>query len=175
MKKFLLINLMLLGMVSYSWAQDRSVSGRISSGDDGSGLPGVNVVVKGTTTGTITDFDGNYKLSLADDATTLVFTYIGFTTQEIEIGARSVIDVAMAVDVTELSEIVVTAVGIERNAKELSYSVTTVGNEELTQSRQNNVLDAIQGRVPGAQIQSASGAPGASQKILLRGSDIHQW
>jgi TonB-linked SusC/RagA family outer membrane protein len=99
----------------------------------------------------------------------LAITYVGHIAQEIEVGSRSVIDILMAVDAKQLSEIVVTAVGIERNAKELSYSVTTVGSEELTDSRQNSVLGALQGKIPGAQIQTASGAPGASQKILLRG------
>jgi TonB-dependent SusC/RagA subfamily outer membrane receptor len=124
--------------------------------------------MKGTSKGTITDIEGNYSLEVPD-AAILAITYVGHIAQEIEVGSRSVIDILMAVDAKQLSEIVVTAVGIERNAKELSYSVTTVGSEELTDSRQNSVLGALQGKIPGAQIQTASGAPGASQKILLRG------
>lgn len=150
-------------------AQERPVSGKVTASDDGSPIPGVNVVVKSTAIGTITGIDGDFALNVPGNESILVFSYIGMATKEIAVGSQSIIEISMEPDVTELTEIVVTAVGIERNANELSYSVTNVGNEELTESRQNNVLDAIQGRIPGAQIQTASGAPGASQKILLRG------
>ena len=100
-----------------AWAQDRTVSGTVSSGEDGDVLIGVNVILKGTTTGTISDIDGNYSLSVPSDGGTLVFSFIGFATQEVAIGASSVVDLTLMADVTQLGEIVVTALGIEREEK----------------------------------------------------------
>ena len=95
------------------WAQERTVSGQVTSQEDGLGLPGVNVVLKGTPTGTVTDVEGRYKLSIPSVGGTLVFTFIGLVSQEIDVGNQSVIDVQMKQDAQQLSEIVVTALGIE--------------------------------------------------------------
>ena len=168
MKRILLLCFMFSTVFAFeAWAQ-RTVSGKLTD-ENGEAIPGANVVLKGTTTGTTTDLDGNYRLVVPEDGGILIFSFIGLESKEMEIGARSVIDISLDQDLTELSEVIVTAVGIERMATDLSYSVTEIDNEDLTVSRQNNVLGAIQGKVPGAQIQTASGAPGSSQKILLRG------
>lgn len=169
MRKLLLSIMLLSALIGESWAQDRTVSGKVTSEEDGSTLPGVTVVLKGTTTGTTTDLDGNYKLSVPGEGGTLVYSFVGMTSQEVEIGQRSVIDLTMVSDAQQLTEVVVTAVGIERSAKTLSYSVTAVDNDELTKTKSTTLLNSLQGKVPGAQIQTASGAPGSSQKILLRG------
>jgi len=169
MRKFLLLSFMLVGMVSLVWAQDRSVSGRITSGGDGSGLPGVNVVVKGTTTGTITDFDGNYRLSVPADGGTLVFTYIGFTSQEVEIGSRSVIDVAMAEDITELVEVVVTAQGMKRDKKSLGYAVSTVQGDQVSEKSEGDIARLLRGKVPGMNITQSNGVSGTGTNIIIRG------
>ena len=114
-------------------AQDRTVSGTVSSSEDESAVPGVNVVVKGTAIGTISDIDGKYSIMVPSDESILVFSYIGLGTQEIVVGVRSLIDVKMIVDMTELTEIVITAVGIEREKlikiilknQELAVATTT--------------------------------------------------
>ncbi len=170
MKRILLLSFMFTFVLAYgAWAQ-RSVSGTVTSDDDGSTVPGVNVVLKGTTTGTTTDLDGNYRLSVPEEGGTLVFSFIGLTAQEVEIGARSVIDVAMASDVQQLTEVVVTAVGIERDKKALGYSIQSVDDEEIVQSRETNIVNALNGKVAGVQITSNSGAAGASAYIKIRGN-----
>src|SRR5687767_10151000 len=100
MKRILLVCLTAVFALASSavWAQERTVSGRITSAEDGSGLPGVNVVLKGTTSGTVTDVEGKYSLSVPSTGGTLVFTFIGLTSQEVEIGSRAVIDVPMSQD-----------------------------------------------------------------------------
>src|SRR5262245_61873154 len=98
-------------MASTVWAQDRTVSGKVTSVEDGSGLPGVNVVVKGTSIGAVTTVDGNYTLAVPATGSTLVFTFIGLQTEEVEIGTRTLIDVQMTADITQLSEVVVVAYG----------------------------------------------------------------
>ena len=114
MKKFLLLSFTLFFMTAIVSAQQRVVSGKVTSEDDGTGLPGVNVLVKGTTNGTITDVDGNYSISVSDGAT-LVFSFVGFESQEIAVGSRSSVDVSLSSDIKQLSEVVVTAAGIEAN------------------------------------------------------------
>ena len=171
MRKFLLLKFVLLLAVgiNYSWAQERSVSGKVTAVDDGEALPGVNVVLKGTATGTVTDIDGNYKINVPNDGGTLVFSFIGLATEEVVVGSRSVIDLQMSSDVVNLSEVVVTAFGVEREKKSLGYSVQEVKNDELTKTRQTNVLSSLQGKVAGAQISNAGGQIGASTRVVLRG------
>jgi hypothetical protein len=123
MKKVLLLGLTAVLMLASSelWAQDAAVSGTVTSADDGTPLPGVNVVLKGTTTGVVTDADGRYSITAPADGT-LVFTFIGLTSQEVAINNRTNVDVIMATDVQQLSEVVVTALGIEREKASLGLS-----------------------------------------------------
>ncbi len=116
MKKLLLLGLTAVLTLAGSelWAQDRVVSGRVTDADEGGGLPGVNVVLQGTTSGTVTDANGDYSLTVPSGDGTLVFTFVGMATQEIPIGGRSEINVVMAADVSQLSEVVVTAMKIPR-------------------------------------------------------------
>src|SRR5690606_30719091 len=117
MKRILLITFMLVSaLVSVSWAQTRSVTGTVTSAEDGSTLPGVNVILNGTTTGTVTDIDGNYRLNVPEDGGTLTFTFIGLATQEVAVGSRSVVDVTMESDIEQLGEVVVT--GYSTSTKE---------------------------------------------------------
>ncbi len=111
MKKFLLVCFSFVFALSV-WAQDRVVSGKVTSTEDGTALPGVNVVLKGTTNGTVTDADGNYRLTIPSAGGSLVFSFIGLTTQEIAIGDRSTVDISLGLDVTQLGEVVVTGQGI---------------------------------------------------------------
>lgn len=164
----------LLGIVvllgfSSAIAQDRTVSGRVSSTSDGTAIPGVNVVIKGTTNGTTTDMDGNYKLS-TPEAATLVFTYIGYADQEVVVGNQSVIDIALEEDVTSLSEVVVTAFGVEREKKSLGYSVSTVGSEDISTVKSSNFINSLNGRVAGVQITQSTSGPAGGSRVIIRGN-----
>lgn len=172
MRNFLLISFLLLAfsILNYANAQERTVSGKVTSVDDGTPIPGVNVILKGTTIGTVTDFDGNYKFEIPSDEGVLTFRFIGLRTVEMKVGTRSVIDVAMATELTQLSEIVVTAVGIERNSRALGYSIEQVGSDEVAQVSEPDVLRALQGKVPGVNISGSSGAPGSATRITIRGN-----
>ncbi len=171
MKRILLLNVFLLFcMLSITKAQERSVSGKVIDGDDNTPLPGVNVVIKGTTTGTVTDIDGNYKLNVPEDGSTVVFSSVGYTTQEVEIGTQSVIDVTLASDMQQLSEVVVTALGIEREERALGYSVQEVDGDELNETRQTNVVNSLSGKIAGVQVGTGSGM-GGSSRILIRGAN----
>jgi TonB-linked SusC/RagA family outer membrane protein len=151
-------------------AQGRVVTGKVTSSEDRGTMPGVNVLVKGTTTGTVTDTNGAYSLS-AEPGSTLVFSFIGFVSKEIAIGDRTSIDVELNSDVTQLSEVVVTAVGIERQSKALGYSVERVKGDKLQQVSEPDPLRALQGKIAGVNIQSSSGAPGSSTRITIRGNN----
>ncbi len=152
-----------------TWAQERTITGTVI-GDDGQGLPGVNVIVKNTTTGTTTDIDGNYKLQVDAEAQTLVFSFIGLQTQEVLIGARSVVDVELSSDLQQLSEVVVTAIGIEREKKALGYAVSNIGGEALKQRSEPDPIRALTGKVPGVNIVGAGGGVGQATNITIRGS-----
>lgn len=169
MMKKLLLMLSFFLIASYSWAQDRTVSGKVV--DEDGPLPGVNVIVKGSTLGTTTDLDGNYKLSVPSDAETLVFTYIGFEKMEVAIGSKSVIDVTLQPDVQQLGEVVVTALGVSREKRSIGYSTQSVDGEKLAESRETNIVNSLQGAVAGVQIQGTQGAMGGSSRITIRGAN----
>ncbi|MBD2700999.1 SusC/RagA family TonB-linked outer membrane protein [Spirosoma sp. BT702] len=149
-------------------AQEVAVKGQITSSDDGSTLPGVSIQVKGTTRGTTTDANGNYQISVPA-ASRLVFSYIGFASQEIPVGNETTINVKLASGTQSLDEIVVTAQGIERDKRSLGYSTQEVGSSMLAQKSEPNLLNALQGKVAGVNISGQSGAPGASTNINIRG------
>src|SRR5688572_18383241 len=131
MRNFLLISFFCLLHISVALAQERKVTGKVTQSDDGSPIPGVNVTLKGTTLGQITDADGNYALSVPAEGGTLLFSFIGLISQEIVIGERTVIDVQMAQDIAQLGEVVVTALGISREKRSVGYSVTNVSGSDL--------------------------------------------
>ena len=149
-------------------AQDISVSGKVTTKEDGSDLPGVNVSVKGTTRGTSTGVDGSYQIN-APSGATLVYSFIGFTTQEIPIGNRSTINVSLTPDASQLQEVVVTALGIARDKKALNYAVQEVTAEKLNFAREQNVGNALAGKVAGVQILGQSGAKFGNPSIRIRG------
>jgi TonB-linked SusC/RagA family outer membrane protein len=171
MKRILLLCLTAVFMLcsAVAWAQERTVTGRVTSSDDGSPIPGVNVVVKGTTAGTVSDVDGKYSISASNDAT-LVFSFIGLISQEIAVGSRSTVDVQMAQDVQQLTEVVVTAFGIEKEKRSLGYAVQDVGGDQITTARETNLVNSLSGRVAGVQITNSSGSIGSSARIVLRGA-----
>ncbi|MEQ8424878.1 MAG: SusC/RagA family TonB-linked outer membrane protein, partial [Cyclobacteriaceae bacterium] len=168
MKKVLLL-FVSLAFVLTSWAQERVVSGKVTSQDDGSEIPGVNVVVKGTTNGTVTDFNGEYRLTVTGQAT-LIFSFIGFQTQEVLVGDRSIVDVGLGTDVTQLGEIVITAQGIERDERSLGYALQTVKGSDVSQKSEPSLANTLQGKLSGVVITGASGGAGASTNISIRGA-----
>uniref|UniRef100_UPI0040491F6D TonB-dependent receptor domain-containing protein n=1 Tax=Fulvivirga sp. TaxID=1931237 RepID=UPI0040491F6D len=171
MKKFLQLSFMLMFAFTFSesWAQERTVSGKVTSIEDGSSLPGVNVVLKGTTAGTVTDIDGNFSLSVPSDGSTLVFSFIGLATEEISIGSRSVVDVQMSPDVKQLSEIVVTGQGLGTEKKRLSTTVETITAKQLESVPNLRIDQVLQSQLPSSQIKMSSGQPGTSSVIRTRG------
>ncbi len=152
-------------------AQEKVVSGKVTSGEDNNVLPGVNVVVKGVNKGAVTDAEGNYKVSLPAGANILVFSYIGYLTQEMEVGTRSVVDVVMKVDARQLNEVVVTALGLTQQKKSLTYSVQELKGAEIIQAREANIVNALNGKVAGVQIVSNGGSVGAGASINIRGKN----
>ncbi len=167
MFRFLLVSFLFLA--SNVWAQDRTITGTVTSDEDGSGLPGVNVILQGTTVGTTTDVNGSYSLGVPSDGGTLVFSFIGLASQEVAIGARSVVDVVMSSDVEELQEVVVTALGITKEKAALGYAVTSVGGEQLEARPEADIARLLRGKVPGVDITSQSGVTGTGTNIIIRG------
>ncbi|MEO9894247.1 SusC/RagA family TonB-linked outer membrane protein [Aurantibacter sp.] len=152
-----------------SYISAQTVTGTVSSAADGMPLPGVTVLIKGTTSGTSADFDGNYTIDIPDANSTLVFSYLGFEAQDIEVAGRTTINVVMNEDAQALDEVVVTALGIKREEKSLGYSVENVAAEELTRVAQENVLNSLSGKVAGVTLNNTGGA-GSSVSMVIRGA-----
>ncbi|MEI9921972.1 MAG: TonB-dependent receptor [Bacteroidota bacterium] len=150
-------------------AQGRTVTGKVTAAEDGTVLPGVSVVIKGTTTGTVTDANGSYTLLIPEGGTILSFSFIGLKAQEVEIGNRAVIDVQMTNDVTQLSEIVVTGYS-ETSQRNLVSAIGSVGSQSLQNVALTDVSQMLQGRAAGVQSASGTGQPGAVQSIRIRGT-----
>ncbi|UFH56754.1 SusC/RagA family TonB-linked outer membrane protein [Spirosoma sp. KNUC1025] len=167
MKK-LLWGLVLLSSLSSAYAQDRTVTGKVTTAEDGNALPGANVQIKGTTKGTNTDAQGNYSLSVPADAS-LIFSFIGVESREVAVGSQTTINIALKADTKQLQEVVVTALGAQREKRTLGYSVSNVAGEALTRSGEPNVIQGLAAKTAGVIVTSSSGTPGASSKIVLRG------
>lgn len=167
MKKFLLVLSPLLIALT-AWSQETEVTGKVIAAEDGLPIPGVNIVIEGTTRGTTTDIEGNYSLQLQPGENTLVFSFVGFKTVTVDVDGRSVVDVTLESDVTALDEVVVVGYGEQRKI-DITGSVSNVEGEEITKQPSVNPISALQGRVAGVQITN-SGAPGASPQIRIRGT-----
>ncbi|NME67425.1 TonB-dependent receptor [Flammeovirga aprica JL-4] len=151
------------------YAQDRVITGQVLDGGDQSPIPGVNVVVKGTTIGTVTDFDGNYKLSSSVPITELIFTYVGYKDLVKAVGATDVVNVSLEADLEQLEEVVVVGYGVEK--KKLNTGATlNVKGEDLQKLNTATAMDALQGITPGVNITKSNGSPGAGTKVVIRGS-----
>jgi len=150
-------------------AQEQTVSGKVTDSEDGSELPGVNILVSGTSTGTITDIEGNYRITIPSPDATLVFSFIGYENQEVSVNGRNTVDVVMEPSLEQLSEVVVTSFGIEQEKQALGYAVQELQSKDITQTKQPNLVSALQGQVAGVQITNSGGAPGMSSRILIRG------
>lgn len=165
--KFLLHFLFILCFAHSSYAQSIKITGTVKSSEDNSPLLGASVLVKGTSVGTMTDFDGHYEIE-AQMNSIIVFSYIGYQTKEIKATSAEPINVTLqAGDL--LDEVIITALGIKKEKKALGYAVQAVESEALMEGNQNNMVNGLQGKVSGVNIVNSGGAPGSSSIILIRG------
>lgn len=164
--KLLCLALFLLPNIAL-FAQQKTITGTVTD-SDGIPLPGVNVIVKGTTRGTQTNFDGEYSI-MAQQGEMLVYSFIGMETAQNTVGDVTQIDVILKPSANELEEVVITSVGIEREKSSLGSATTTVGTEDLNQGSQANIADALKGKIAGVNISTASTDPGASSGVIIRG------
>lgn len=164
----LMLALLLFAGVQVILAQT-TVKGTVTSSEDGKGIPGATVVVKGTQTGITTDMSGNYSLAVPANAKILVFSFVGMKAQEIEIAGRTTVNVLLQPEAMNIEGVVVTALGISREKKSLGYSVEEVQASELNQTRSGNLITSLSGKVSGVSITSASGNMGGSSRITIRG------
>jgi TonB-dependent SusC/RagA subfamily outer membrane receptor len=161
-----ILTLILAFVVQFSFAQDKTVTGVVTD-NSGLPLPGVTIIVKGTSNGTQTDFDGNYSIN-ASETSTLVYSFIGFKTQEQLVGSKTNINVTLAESTAELDEVVVVAFG-QQNKRKLIQSVSVVDEEALRDIPANSPQELIQGQAAGVQVVQSSGVLGAAPTIKIRG------
>ncbi|NLA49567.1 MAG: SusC/RagA family TonB-linked outer membrane protein [Bacteroidales bacterium] len=163
----LLVFLLFAGL-QVAFAQ-RTITGTVTRADDRSPLAGVTVLVRGTTVGSLTDADGRYSIAVPDNQAVLQFSFIGFTPQEATVGTQSTINVSLAESTMMMDEVVVTALGIKREAKALGYAVTQVNTEEMLSHKTINMMESLEGKVSGLNISPPAAGAGASTQIRLRG------
>ncbi len=168
MKKMLLfISLLLMVTGINTFAQDRQISGMVTSSEDGSPLPGVNIAVRGTNRGTTTGADGSYKISVGGQST-LVFSFVGFTQQTISVVDRTTINISLTTEVGSLEEVVVTALGISREKKSLGYASQEVKGDQVNTAKESNFINSLSGKVSGVEIKRNNNL-GSSSNIVIRG------
>lgn len=166
MKRILFMFLFWIGLVSSSFAQQQ-VSGKVIDGATQEPLPGVNIQIEGTSTGTMTDFEGNYSLEVPENAD-LVFSYLGYITKQVNVGSQTTLDVSLEQDMESLDEVVIT--GYQRIKKtDLTSAQTTVDSEDIQKTMNTTVGQAIQGRAPGVYVTQNSGEPGGGISVNIRG------
>jgi TonB-linked SusC/RagA family outer membrane protein len=166
LSKVLLSGIMLLLSIQI-FAQDRTVSGKVTSSDDGSGIPGASVSVKGTSKGTSTDMDGNYKITVGNSAV-LVFSAVGTNSQEVSVGSKTQINVALSADTKSLQEVVVVGYGTQKKSQ-MTGAISSVTSKQITEMPITNLGQAMQGRVAGVDVAQSGSKPGTVPKVLIRG------
>ncbi len=163
-RRYLTVLLVFGTLVSFA---QQTVSGKVTASEDGSGIPGVNILEKGTTNGTVSDSDGNYRIVVGANAT-LVFSFVGYMSQEVSVGSQSTINASLQSDVTSLSEVVVVGYGTQEK-KELTSAVTSLKSEDFNKGTVNDPVQLLQGKVAGLNITRAGGDPNGGFNIRLRG------
>ncbi len=154
-----------------AWAQERTITGRVMAAEDGTPIPGASILLKGTTKGANSDAEGFYTISVPSTGGKLVFSFVGAATEEVEVGNKSKIDIQLKNDSKQLGEVVVTALGQQREKKALAYAITSVKGDLLQQRSEPDPLRALSGKVPGVNIIAGGGAPGQATKINIRGNN----
>lgn len=160
---------MMMGITSVM-AQSTEVSGKVLSADDQNTLPGVNILEVGTSNGTVTNKDGEFNLKVSDANASLKFTYIGFSDKTVELNGRTNITVGLEAKTEILDDVVVTALGVEKQSKSVGYSVSEVSSDELLTSTETNPAGLLQSKVAGLNVSTTSGGPASSSRITIRGS-----
>lgn len=167
-KRIMFLCAMLICMINV-YGQRVFVNGSVTSTEDGVPLPGVSVMVQNTTTGTVTDALGKYSLTVPSGKSKLVFSYTGRATYTVSVDNKSILDIKMDIDNNQLSEVVVTAVGVERKTKSLGYTVQVVDGQKLSEAREPNVVNSLKGRVAGVHVNPSSGGASGSSFVVIRG------
>ncbi len=165
---FLAVVLFMGGQLLY--AQTKTLTGVVTSSDDGATVPGASIMVKGTTLGTITDIDGNFSLKVPDDAKTLVVSFVGMKNVEVPIGNQTTFNVTLQPDVFGIDEVIVSGVSSETPKKKLSVSVGRVGETELKEVPASSAASALQGKMAGVTVTNSTGEPGSGSTIVVRGA-----
>lgn len=163
-RRYLTVLLVFATLVSFA---QQTVSGKVTGADDGSGIPGVNVLEKGTVNGTVSDADGNYRISVGANAT-LVFSFVGYASQEAEVGSQNTLNISLLSDVTSLSEVVVVGYG-SQDKKQITGSVVSLTSEEFNRGNVNDPRQLLQGKVPGLSVYNRGGNPNSPATFRLRG------
>jgi len=166
----LLLSIFFLLASTILMAQERTVTGTIKSASDQSPLPGVSIIIKGTTLGTISDIDGNYTINVPSSESIIVYTFVGMSTTEELVGGRSIIDIALNEDVTKLSEIVITGYGQQKRS-DLTGAISSVSSEMIENMPTPSFEGALQGQAAGINITTSSGNPGAAMRVSIRGAN----
>jgi TonB-linked SusC/RagA family outer membrane protein len=169
MIKNLLKFLVVVGVLSFQGLDAQTITGTVTDGN-GVPLPGVNIVEKDTNNGAATDFDGNYSISVSNSSAVLIFSSIGFATQEIALDGRTTVNVTMAEDASQLDEVVVTALGISRERKSLGYAVTQIDGESVSLAKEANVASSLAGKVAGVVVSKSTSGPGGGTRVVIRGN-----
>ncbi|MGX5852312.1 SusC/RagA family TonB-linked outer membrane protein [Dyadobacter jiangsuensis] len=160
---------MLLLPAMHAIAQERMVAGSVTAQDDGTALAGVNIKIRNANVGTQTNGNGEYSIKVVSDTTVLVFSYIGFETQEVKVGNRTKLDIKLAQDTRQLGEVVVTALGIKREEKSIGFGAQKLDGGELSNVREANLVHSLSGKLAGVQVAGNTGSMGGSAKINIRG------
>lgn len=168
-KRFNFVWVYLLLAMQVAWAQ-RTITGKITDASDGSPLPGVSIFVKGTSVGTASDVDGGYELVVPQNATTLVFSFLGYETKEILLGIENSVNVSLGSAASELDEVVVTALGIRKEVKKIGYSVQKLASNEIVKTSPPNLAQGLMGKAAGLNVSVPNGVEGGSQRIIIRGN-----
>ncbi len=167
MRKILLI---IIGLILWQFSSAKTITGKVIASDTFEELIGVSIMVKGTTIGTVTSVMGEYSIEVPGENDVLVFSFIGFTTQEVAVIGRKVIDVQLVPDIKLLEGVVVTALGIKRSEKALGYAVQNVKGDDVAQVKEPDIMNALSGKVSGVNIIQSSGAiGGGGSRVVIRG------
>jgi len=161
--------LFLIAGIPEAFAQNRNITGKVT-GTDGQPVVGATVTAKGTQVATQTNSDGIFSLSVPGGVDRLEFSSVGFATQEVSIAGKSNVTVSLQASASQMSEVVVTALGVERNKRSLQASITTIGGENLTQAREISTANALEGRVAGVNVSKIASGPGGSSRVVIRGA-----
>ena len=169
MRKFTIFLALMLFIGMQAANAQRTISGTVTSSEDKSPIPGATVLVKGTSVGIITDFNGKYTLTIPSEKNKILFSFVGMKTQEVELGTDNVVNISLEPSIQELEGVVVTALGVTREKKALGYSVQDIKGDALQTDGSANVINQLSGRIAGVQVTSASGNMGGSSRVLIRG------